>query len=95
MNKDTLQGEWKQLKGSVKQKWADLTDDDLAHVEGSRDKLVGKIQERYGQLKDEVEAQVDEWLAKLHHHAEKAQDDNATDTTASTTTDSVNPDTKG
>ena len=44
MNEHTLKGEWNQIKGSVKQKWADLTDDDLLHVEGSRDKLVGKVQ---------------------------------------------------
>lgn len=61
MNKHTLKGDWNQLKGSAKQKWADLTDDDLLHVEGSRDKLVGKVQERYGHSKDDAERQVDEW----------------------------------
>ena len=61
MNKHTLKGDCNQLKGSAKQKWADLTDDDLLHVEGSRDKLVGKVQERYGHSKDDAERQVDEW----------------------------------
>lgn len=61
MNKHTLKGDWNQIKGSVKQKWADLTDDDLLHVEGSRDKLIGKVQERYGHSKDAAERQVDEW----------------------------------
>ena len=61
MNKHTLKGDWNQLKGSAKQKWADLTDDDLLHVEGSRDKLVGKVQERYGHSKDDAERQVEEW----------------------------------
>jgi len=61
MNEHTLKGEWNQVKGSVKQKWADLTDDDLLHVEGSRDKLVGKVQERYGHSKDDAEREVDAW----------------------------------
>lgn len=61
MNNQTLKGEWNQLKGSVKQKWADLTDDDLTHIEGSRDKLVGRLQERSGRTKEEVERDVDDW----------------------------------
>lgn len=61
MNKHTIKGDWNQMKGSAKQKWADLTDDDLLHIEGSRDKLVGKVQERYGHDKDNAERQVDEW----------------------------------
>lgn len=64
MNKDTFKGEWNQLKGKIKQEWADLTDDDLTHAEGSFDKLVGRIQERYGHAKDKVEQQVREWLTK-------------------------------
>ncbi len=64
MNKDTFKGEWNQLKGKIKQEWAELTDDDLMHAEGSFDKLVGKIQERYGQTKDKVEQQVREWRNK-------------------------------
>ena len=61
MNSETLKGEWNQLKGSVKQKWAELTDDDLTHIEGSRDKLVGRLQERSGRTKEEVELEVDDW----------------------------------
>ena len=61
MNTQTLKGEWNQLKGSVKQKWAELTDDDLTHIEGSRDKLVGRLQERSGRAKEEVEREVNDW----------------------------------
>lgn len=61
MNNQTLKGDWNQLKGNVKQKWADLTDDDLTHIEGSRDKLVGRLQERSGRAKEEVEREVDDW----------------------------------
>lgn len=64
MNKDTLKGDWNQLKGDIKQKWAELTDDDLTHAEGSFDKLVGKIQERYGHAKEKVEKELNEWRAK-------------------------------
>jgi uncharacterized protein YjbJ (UPF0337 family) len=65
MNWDRVQGEWKQLSSQVKSKWAKLTDDDLKNVSAKKDALVGKIQERYGILRDEAEKQVDEWIAKL------------------------------
>ncbi len=61
MNSDQLQGNWKQLKGSVKEQWGKLTDDDIARVEGNYDQLVGKIQERYGVAREEAEKQVKEW----------------------------------
>ena len=48
MNSDQLKGNWKQLMGDAKKQWGKLTDDDLKQVEGRKDKLVGKIQERYG-----------------------------------------------
>jgi uncharacterized protein YjbJ (UPF0337 family) len=65
MNWDKIAGEWKQLKGQVKSKWAKLTDDDVATMDAKKDSLVGKIQERYGVLRDEAEKQVDEWIAKV------------------------------
>jgi uncharacterized protein YjbJ (UPF0337 family) len=65
MNWDRIQGEWKQLSSHVKEKWAKLTDDDLKTIGAKKDALVGKLQERYGVLRDEAEKQVDEWLAKL------------------------------
>jgi uncharacterized protein YjbJ (UPF0337 family) len=64
MNHDQLEGQWKQLKGRVKEKWGKLTDDDLTVVEGMRDRLVGKVQERYGIAKDQAEKEIDEFLAK-------------------------------
>lgn len=59
MNWDQVKGKWTEMKGHAKSRWADLTDDDLLAVEGDRDKLVGKIQERYGVTKEEAERQVD------------------------------------
>lgn len=64
MNWDTIEGNWKQFKGDVKAKWGELTDDEVDQAEGNRDKLVGKIQERYGLAKSEAERQVDEFVAK-------------------------------
>ena len=64
MNSDTLKGQWKQLKGDVKKQWAKLTDDDLKQIEGHKDKLVGKIQERYGSTREDAERQADEWMDK-------------------------------
>jgi len=67
MNWDQVEGEWDKVKGNVKSKWAKLTDDDLGQLSGKKDQLVGVIQKRYGVLKDEAEAQVGEWIAKLDH----------------------------
>lgn len=61
MNWDKISGNWKQAKGSIKQNWAKLTDDDLTYIEGSRDKMVGKVQERYGIAKDEAERKISDW----------------------------------
>jgi len=58
MNKDQVGGNWKQIKGKVKEQWGDLTDDDMTVIEGKRDQLVGKIQERYGYEKDQAEKEV-------------------------------------
>lgn len=59
MNWDTIQGNWKQLKGKIREEWGDLTDDDYEHIAGRKDQLVGKLQERYGYARDEAESRVD------------------------------------
>ncbi|MEI4263242.1 CsbD family protein [Roseovarius sp. D0-M9] len=64
MNWDTIKGNWKQLTGEAKTHWGKLTDDDVQQAAGERDKLVGKIQERYGIGKEEAERQVDDFAAK-------------------------------
>ena len=66
MNWDTVAGNWKQVKGKVKEQWGKLTDDDLLEIEGRRDQLVGKIQSRYGITKEEAEAQVGTWEQKRY-----------------------------
>ncbi len=61
MNWDRIEGQWKQIKGSIKNQWGKLTDDEMDQIAGNKDKLVGKIQERYGVSKDEAERQVQGW----------------------------------
>jgi uncharacterized protein YjbJ (UPF0337 family) len=61
MNRDTLKGQWMQLKGKAREQWGKLTNDDLDQIEGRSEQLVGKIQERYGIARDEAQRQVDAW----------------------------------
>ncbi len=61
MNSDTLQGQWKQLKGKIREQWGKLTDDDVDKIHGSYEQLIGKIQERYGIAKDAAKKMVDAW----------------------------------
>ncbi|GAA0854760.1 CsbD family protein [Aliiglaciecola litoralis] len=61
MNSDTLEGNWKEMKGKAQQKWGKLTDDDLDQIEGRKTELVGKIQQAYGKSKEEAEKEVDEF----------------------------------
>lgn len=65
MNKDQWQGKWKQLTGQVKQKWGELTDDDLDQIDGDRERLEGKIQERYGLAREEARKEVDEFERRI------------------------------
>jgi len=65
MNWDTIEGNWNQFTGTVKAKWGKLTDDDLTVIEGKRDQLLGKIQERYGCARDQAEKEVNDFTATL------------------------------
>jgi len=62
MDWDRVEGNWKQLKGKVKEKWGDLTDDEIDRIAGRRDQLEGLVQERYGLAKDQVRKDVDDWV---------------------------------
>lgn len=62
MNWDRVKGNWKQVKGEIRKQWGELTDDDLDVIAGEREKLVGRLQDRYGIAKHEAEKQADEWL---------------------------------
>lgn len=61
MNWEQAKGQWTQMKGAVRKQWGKLTDDDLDVIQGERERLVGKIQERYGIAKEEAERQVAGW----------------------------------
>ncbi len=61
MNWDQIAGKWKQFKGDARTRWGKLTDDDLDVIEGNREKLVGKVQEKYGVKKEEADRQVNEF----------------------------------
>jgi len=65
MNWDRIEGNWKQFKGSVKERWGKLTDDHIEVIGGKRDQLTGKIQETYGIGKDVADKQVKEWQDQL------------------------------
>jgi uncharacterized protein YjbJ (UPF0337 family) len=65
MNWDRIEGNWKQFKGQAKRKWGELTDDDLDKLEGRRDELIGKIQERKGIAREKAEKEVHEWANSL------------------------------
>jgi uncharacterized protein YjbJ (UPF0337 family) len=70
MNTDTVKGKWKELKGSVKERWGRLTDNDLDVIDGEHDQLIGKIQQRYGIAREAAQKQVDEWKEELSREAE-------------------------
>lgn len=61
MNEDIIAGNWKQLKGKLKEQWGKLTDDDLDIIEGRRDQAIGRIQERHGVSREAAEEQVRDW----------------------------------
>ncbi len=73
MNWSQMEGQWKQVKAQLKSKWAKLTDDDVQNLAAKKDDLVGKLQERYGILKDEAERQVDAFVATLTPDRSKSQ----------------------
>jgi uncharacterized protein YjbJ (UPF0337 family) len=65
MNWDRIEGNWKQLTGKVKEKWGQLTDDDLTQINGNREQLEGILQERYGYAKDRAKSEIDQWTNTL------------------------------
>ncbi len=68
MNDDILQGNWKQLTGQVRNWWGKLTDDDVDQIAGNRDKLIGKLQERYGYSREQAEREIDRNMTDYPRH---------------------------
>lgn len=66
MDWNRVEGNWKQFKGEIKKQWGALTDDDLTEIAGNRDKLEGKLQERYGKQRDAIRNEIDNWTSRLN-----------------------------
>lgn len=73
MNSDQFKGKWKQIKGSAKERWGKLTNDDLEIINGQLDQLIGKVQERYGIAREAAQKQVEEWSAAMSHEPERQE----------------------
>jgi uncharacterized protein YjbJ (UPF0337 family) len=65
MDWNRVEGAWKQFRGKAREKWAELTDDDLARMDGKREQFEGILQERYGEGRDRIREDVDAWLKTL------------------------------
>ncbi|KPQ24298.1 CsbD family protein [Halomonas sp. hl-4] len=65
MNWDQVEGRWTEMKGKARASWGELTDDELDQINGKREQLVGKLQQKYGLAKDEAERKADEWASSL------------------------------
>ena len=65
MNKDQLEGRWKQIKGKVREQWGKLTNDEIDVIAGREEQLLGAIQKHYGVRREEAKRQVDTWLEAL------------------------------
>jgi len=63
MNTDQLAGNWKQLKGKIKERWGKFTDDDVTVIEGKKDQLIGRLQERYGYTREQAEREANEFCS--------------------------------
>jgi uncharacterized protein YjbJ (UPF0337 family) len=65
MNWEQVEGQWKEVKGLIREKWGKITDDDLTTIAGKKDRLLGKIQTRYGHKKEAAEAELDKFIANV------------------------------
>lgn len=65
MDWNRIEGNWKQLKGTARQQWGRLTDDDMDRIAGKRTELAGRLQERYGIAREEADRQIDEWMKRV------------------------------
>lgn len=64
MNESIIKGKWNQIKGSIKNHWGEITDDDLAMLEGDAQKLSGIIQEKYGKTQEEADQEIKDFGSK-------------------------------
>lgn len=67
MNWDQIAGKWTEMKGALRERWGDITDNELEQLRGKRDKLAGLIQQKYGVAKEEAEKQISEFEQSCRH----------------------------
>ena len=65
MNWNIIEGKWKEMSGSLKEKWNDLTDDEISQINGKREHFEGLLQQKYGLTQEAAQKQVDDWSEKL------------------------------
>ncbi|WP_405219912.1 CsbD family protein [Lentisalinibacter sediminis] len=65
MSQDEMKGQWRELKGQIRQRWGKVTDDDLERISGKTDELIGTLQQRYGESKEWAQDQVEKWQKEL------------------------------
>ncbi len=106
MNKDQIAGEWKSIKGKIKEKWGKLTDDEITQINGKREQLVGKLQSKYGYAKEKAEQEIKDFENQLvtadrsaerdFRSFERSSDRTSTDRTTNPRNERPNPrDTQG
>jgi len=65
MSQNEMKGQWRELKGQIRQRWGKVTDDDLERISGKTDELIGTLQQRYGESKEWAQDQVEKWQKEL------------------------------
>lgn len=66
MNWDIIKGNWNQIKGKARREWGEITDNEWEQIGGEKDKLVGRLQEKYGWTREEADRRADDWASKHH-----------------------------
>ena len=72
MNNDILKGKWNEFKGKLREQWGELTDDDVAEIDGNREQLLGKLQQRYGMQKERATEEVNDWIEYLNREVDRS-----------------------
>jgi uncharacterized protein YjbJ (UPF0337 family) len=72
VNTDILKGQWKEFKGKLREQWADLTDNDVEEINGNREQLIGKLQQRYGMAKERATTEVNSWLETVNQNMDRS-----------------------
>ena len=73
-NREKFLGKWHELKGKVKEKWGELTDNDIQQINGRWESLLGKLQSRYGYSKEEAEEEANRWCCECEEKHGKYED---------------------